>query len=354
MEQIITLFNVFLQMTVVRVCLILLGSVVAAMVAGKVFSKVITLLLSKTKTDLDDRFAHVLRTPVVYAILLAGVAWAVLEIGFKPSVQFVALAVVKTIAVVIWGSAAMRGGNILLEALSRQIDRSSWIQPKTLPLFEIVVKILVIGGSLYFAFVAWNVNLTSWIASAGIVGIAVGFAAKDTLSNLFAGVFILADSPYKIGDFIVLDNGIRGMVTDIGLRSTRLITRDDVEVTLPNALIANSKIVNETGGPHQKMRIRVKVSVSYGSDVDKVREILHRCIKGIDHISDSPEPRVRFREFGGSGLLFELLAWVEKPVYRGRVLDQINTAVYKRFNEENIEIPYSKHDVYIKEIPREK
>jgi MscS family membrane protein len=354
MEKIITpLIGVLLQMTAVRVCLILLGSVMAAMVARKVFSKAITLLLSKTETELDDHLAHVIRTPVFYSILLVGVAWALMEIGFKPSVQFVALGVVKTLAVVIWGSAAMRGSNILLEALSRQMDRFFWIQPKTLPLFEIVVKILVVGGSLYFAFVAWNVNLTSWIASAGIVGIAVGFAAKDTLSNLFAGVFILADSPYKIGDFIVLDNGIRGMVTDIGIRSTRLITRDDVEVTLPNALIANSKIVNETGGPFQKMRVRVKISVSYGSDVDNVREILHHCIQGIDHICDNPEPRVRFREFGGSGLLFELLVWVEKPVFRGRVLDQLNTIIYKRFNEEDIEIPYSKHDLYIKEIQRE-
>ncbi|MBW2739683.1 MAG: mechanosensitive ion channel, partial [Deltaproteobacteria bacterium] len=145
--------------------------------------------------------------------------------------------------------------------------------------------------------------------------------------------------------------GTRGVVTDIGIRSTRLLTRDDVEVTLPNAVIANSKIVNETGGPHQKMRVRARISVAYGSDVDKVREILYSCVKGIDHICNQPEPRVRFREFGDSGLLFELLAWIDKPVYIGIVLDRLNTKIYKTFNEAGIEIPYPKQDVYIKQMP---
>ena len=75
---------------------------------------------------------------------------------------------------------------------------------------------MVVAGFLYFACIAWHVPLTSWLTSAGIVGIAVGFAAKDTLANLFAGIFIVADAPYEIGDFVVLDNRIRGVVVDIG------------------------------------------------------------------------------------------------------------------------------------------
>jgi small-conductance mechanosensitive channel len=263
----------------------------------------------------------------------------------------VAFGILKTLAVILWAMAAMRVGAILLDALSRQVHRMTWIQPKTLPLFDIVWKVLVIAGSLYFAFIAWNINLTSWIASAGIVGIAVGFAAKDSLANLFAGVFILADAPYRIGDFIVLDNGLRGVVTDIGIRSTRLLTRDDIEVTLPNAVIANAKIVNETSGPHQKMRVRVKVSVAYGSDVEQVEEVLMNCAGGVEHVSDNPAPRVRFREFGDSGLLFELLAWIEEPIYRGRVLHALNARVYKAFGEAGIEIPFPKQDLYIKEMP---
>ncbi|MFT5274966.1 MAG: MscS family membrane protein [Cryomorphaceae bacterium] len=86
--------------------------------------------------------------------------------------------------------------------------------------------------------------MTAWLASAGIIGIAVGFAAKDTLANLFSGVFILADSPYKLGDYVVLEDNSRGKVTQISLRSTRMLTRDDVEVTVPNSITGNTKIIN--------------------------------------------------------------------------------------------------------------
>ena len=162
----------------------------------------------------------------------------------------------------------------------------------------------------------------------------------------------MADAPYKIGDYIVLDSGQRGMVTHIGIRSTRLLTREDVEITIPNAIIGNTSIINESGGPYEKFRIRVKVSVAYGSDIDKVRSILMAV--GLDEaeVCDDPEPRVRFRTFGDSGLDFELLCWVIKPELRGKVIDALNTAVYKQFAAQGVEIPYPKRDVYIKAMPK--
>lgn len=352
MEQISKIFFDLLQIPAVRVGFILAGSMVVALFARLVFFRLILSWSKKTRTDVDNRLADVLHGPVVYSIILAGIAFAIADLNFKPSVNFITLGIVKTLAVIIWGRAGLRIGAILLEALSRQVDRVSWIQPKTLPMFEIVMKVVVVVGAFYFAFIAWDINVTSLVASAGIVGIAFGFAAKDTLANLFAGVFILADTPYKIGDFIILEDVVRGQVTDIGIRSTRLLTRDDVEVTVPNSVIANSMVINETGGPDQKTRLRVKTSVAYGSDVDKVSELMRSCVKDVDHISAQPGPRVRFREFGDSGLLFELLVWVDKPLYKGLVLDRLNTLIYQKFNEEGIEIPYSKQDVYIKQMPK--
>jgi MscS family membrane protein len=154
-----------------------------------------------------------------------------------------------------------------------------------------------------------------------------------------------------VGDFVVLDNTIRGQVLEIGLRSTRLLTLDDIEVTVPNAVIANSQIVNQTGGPDEKMRVRVKVEAAYGSDIDQVEEVLLGCVAGVEHIVSDQTPRVRFRSFGASGLVFELLAWIEQPVFSGRVLHDLNSNVYKAFQRAGIEIPYSKQDVYVKELP---
>jgi small-conductance mechanosensitive channel len=323
-------------------------AVLAALFVRLLFSRIIVILARRTKSEVDDRILTHLRAPVVWSIVLAGIAVAVAETEVSSTVDFAVRGVLISTAALLWAVAAFRIGHELLDVLSRRVDQVPLIQPKTLPLFDIALKVVVVGAFLYFACVAWNVPLESWLTSAGIVGIAVGFAAKDTLANLFSGVFIIADAPYRLGDFIVLDNSLRGVVTDIGIRSTRLLTRDDIEVTVPNAVIGNAKIVNETSGPHQKMRVRVKISVAYESDIDQVRDELLGCVEGVQHVVKEPAPRVRFREFGDSGLLFELLAWIEEPVYRGRVLDALNSNVFKAFRDAGIEIPYPKRDVLIK------
>ena len=140
-------------------------------------------------------------------------------------------------------------------------------------------------------------------------------------------------------------------MTQIGIRSTRMLTRDDVEVTIPNSIMGNSKVINQSGGPHTKMRIRVAVGVAYGSDIDKVKKVLSSVAEDSSDVCEFPSPRVRFRTFGASSLDFELLVWIDNPELRGRVLDNLNSTIYKRFLDESIEIPFTKQDIYIKELP---
>jgi small-conductance mechanosensitive channel len=351
MDRLVDWYNSFSSVTGVHQALIIAVAIVVALLTRLVFARVVVLFTRRTKTDVDDRIVRDLRGPVAYTIVLGGVWWAIAETSLSDPSMNVFRGLLISVIALTWAVVTMRVGTTILEEVGRRVDQLRWLQPKTLPLFEMVLKVVVVGGLLYFGCIAWGIPLTSWLTSAGIVGIAVGFAAKDTLANLFSGIFIIADAPYKEGDFIVLDNGLRGIVADIGIRSTRLLTRDDIEVTVPNAAIGNAQIVNETGGPHDKMRVRVKVSVAYGSDVDQVQEVLLGCANGVEHVSPRPEPRVRFREFGDSGLLFELLAWIDEPLYRGRVLHTLNTRVYKAFGEAGIEIPYAKFDLYIKEQP---
>jgi small-conductance mechanosensitive channel len=334
-----------------RQVIILGAAVVLAIVIALVFKRLVKLFTRRTTTDIDDRIAAVLQRPAVFTVILVGVMLAHLEFEAPGIVDHIVLGTLQTVIAVLWTMALLRVGHILLEVVSLRVDQIRWIEPRTLPLFDMILKVVAIGGLLYVVCIAWNIPLTSWLTSAGIVGIAVGFAAKDTLANLFSGIFIVADSPYKVGDYVVLDNRIRGEVLEIGMRSTRVLTRDDIEVTVPNSVIGNAHIINETGGPHERMRVRVKVEAAYGSDVDQVEEVLLGCVEGVPNVSGTPEPRVRFREFGASGLVFELLAWIEMPVYRGRVLHELNRRVYKAFNAAGIEIPYSKQDVYVKELP---
>ncbi len=332
----------------VQAALIVLASVLIAWLAGFVMQLLVRLVTKRTASDLDDQVVQALRRPVGVSIVLVGVHAASLAFGLSARLEFLLAGVLATMAVFVWTGAVLRIGTLLLEHFS---TRTQWVQPRTLPLFDIAAKVVVIGLAIYFSFLAWEINLTAWLASAGIIGIAVGFAAKDTLANLFSGIFIVADAPYKVGDYIVLDGTLRGQVTRIGLRSTRVLTRDDVEITIPNSVIANSKIVNEMGGPSPRQRVRVKVSVAYGVDIDLVQQVLLRSWIGVKGVLTTPEPRVRFRRFGESGLDFELLVWIEESPIRGRVLHDLNSRVYKAFVDAGIEIPFAKRDIYIKEMP---
>ena len=333
---------------------VVLVSAILAKISDWLLSRGLTRLTEKTTTEIDDQVLAMLHKPVFYSILLAGFSVALSLIRPPHPFDSIAFGSIKTLVVLIWLVLGIRLALLILDWMTQHPERFHVVQPDTKPLFDIVAKVILIGGAVYFVLISWGVNVTAWLASAGILGIAVGFAAKDTLANLFAGVFILADAPYKVGDFIVLDGGERGQVTRIGIRSTRILTRDDVEITVPNATIANSKIINESGGPYLKHRNRIAVGVAYGSDVDLVRKVLldvaHAGAQE-GHLSSSPEPRVRFREFGDSALLFELLYWIEDPVLRGRVQDWLNTAIYKALGKAEIEIPYPKRDVYVKQLP---
>ena len=335
----------------VRAGTIIIGSIIAAKLAEAILHRTIGWLARKTTNTVDDIVVDALRRPVFLSFVLIGLAWAATELPIKRHVVAYLFAGLETLGVLIWTAAAFRISHAILTALSRRGKATSIVQPRTMPVFEMLVKLVVVGTAIYFMFLAWQIDLTAWLASAGIIGIAVGFAAKDTLANLFSGIFIVADAPYKIDDYIVLDGGLRGQVTKIGLRSTRVLTQDDVEITVPNAVIGASKIINETGGPWVKQRVGVSVEVAYGSDIDKVREVMLACPHGISHIADHPHPQVRFTAFNPSGLRFELLVWLVEPSQRASVLDALNCAIYKAFIAAKIEIPYAKYDLYIKQLP---
>jgi MscS family membrane protein len=329
---------------------IVVVSVIAATIIDFIVTRFCRALTRRTETTLDDRFIELMHKPVRSTVLLLGLWMATARLSLPPKPQMIVAAAIKTIMLVIWTMFAFRFFGLFLANLSRS-KHAKMIQPSTAALFDNLARVVVFGAAIYFVFVFWGIDVSAWLASAGIIGIAVGFAAKDTLANLISGISILADAPYKVGDYINLDTGERGRVEHIGLRSTRLLTRDDTEITVPNAVIGNAKIVNESGGPWARERIRVKVSVAYGSDVDHLRGILMDIAQNHPDACKHPEPRVRFRAFGDSSLDFELLCWIEEPVLRGRVLDALLAEVYKRLRKEGIEIPYPKRDVYIREMP---
>jgi len=354
MEKIRSLYDSWLAIFGPNPYLQSFGIVVAFAVFALVFNFVIIRLLkritAKTSFKGDDYLLELLQKPVFVSLVIVGLSQATYVLGMPENVSSVTVSLLKTIVVFVWASFAIKFAKFLLTQFSTSKDRQ-FIQKSTLPLFSNLANLIIIALAIYFIFLAWGIDVTAWIASAGILGLAISFAAKDTLANLFSGVFILADAPYKLGDYIVLDTGERGKVTHIGIRSTRMLTRDDIEITVPNSVMGNAKITNEAGGPSNKRRIRIPVGVAYGSDIDLVREVLEKVASSNDKVCSLPEPRVRFRTFGASSVDCELLCWIDQPVLKGQVFDQLFCEVYKQFIEHEIEIPYSKQDLYIKSMP---
>jgi len=334
--------NVFVQAIATAIAFILIGKL-----ADAIISRVIRKIVSRTTTQLDDQVVELLHRPIFVSFVLIGFAIATKQLDLGQSPEYVTLALLKTIAIVVWYGLVRGLLSLVLNTIARG-PASQSSQVSMLPLLDNVLKITLLALAVYFIFLAWRINVTAWVASAGIVGLALSFAAKDTLSNLFAGVSIIADAPYKVGDFIILESGERGQVTLIGLRSTRILTRDDIEITIPNGIIGNSKITNEAGGPSAKHRIRTSVGVAYGSDIDQVIDVLGRIAAEHESICTIPEPRVRFRQFGDSSLDFQLLCWIEKPVDRGRLTHELNCLIYKSFIEQGIEIPFPQRDLHVR------
>ena len=337
--------NNYLQATV---------AVAIAVIASKVVDLILSLFrrwTKKTETRLDDIFIDALHRPLAVTTLLIGLGAATLLLEMHQKAEFATIAALRTILVLVWIRFAMKVVRFVCRTVAERPGRKRMLQPATLPLFDNLTLLGAFALGTYLTLHVWSVDVTGWLASAGIVGLALSFAAKDTLANLFAGVFILADSPYRIGDYVVLDSGERGKVTDIGIRSTRMITRDDVEVTIPNALMGNSKIYNETGGPHDKFRIRIPLMVCYGEDLEKVRATLMDVATSNAQVCTLPEPRVRYRSFADSGVTLEMLCWVDEPVLRGIVTDRLVVQIHTRFGEENIVFPYPRQELFLTQVP---
>ena len=305
-------------------------------------------ITSRTSSDLDDSLvrllARILFTVVVMLSLIA--ATQTLPLGERAILVITRL--ITTLLVLQLMGAGLKVTHLGLAVLGRIRDRYQIVEERTIPLFDLGLTITVVALAIYALLMVWNINPTAWLASAGVIGIAVGFAARDTLANLFAGFFIIADAPYKLGDYVVLDNGERGEITKVGIRSTRLLTRDDVEVIIPNSEMANTKIINESGGRWIKYRIRIKVGVAYGSDVDQVVALLERIAAEHATVCKDPAPRVRMRGFGDSSLDFELLCWIDHPSQRGLVAHELFMTIYKELAREGIVIPFPQRDVWLR------
>jgi len=320
--------------------------VVLARAADLFVDKVVRRFAKFTKTDVDDIILDIVHRPVNFTIVLVGLVVTVASLEPEPGLMYYTSSLGYTAVAVIWTIASMRISNAVIENAVYKVSDVTGLSKDVVPLVENVFKIAIFVAGVFVILSVWKVNITPILASAGIAGAGVAFAAKDTISNFFGGISVFMDKPFKIGDYIVLDQGERGEVVAIGLRSTRIKTRDDVQISVPNSIIANTKVINESA-PEPRFRIRIPLSVAYGTDLDAAEALLMRLVSADEGVLSDPEPRVRFRSFGDSGLSLELLCWVREPAERGLISHRLNKSIYDTFNAEGVVFPFPQRDVHI-------
>jgi len=192
-----------------------------------------------------------------------------------------------------------------------------------------------------------GIKLTALSVLAGAVGIGVGFGLQNIVSNFISGLIIMFERPIKIGDRIVVDN-VEGDVVEIGARSTKVLTNDNIMIIVPNSKFITENVVNWMYND-ASVRFRIPIGVAYGTDVHKVEKILLEVAQAEPDVLDEPPPVVRFLGFGDSALNLELRAWSTKAVNRkGRLISAVNFAIYDKFHEHGIEIPFPQRDLHIR------
>ncbi len=308
--------------------------------------KVLRRLAGKTKMDLDDKIIDIIHMPIRYGVFFIGSGQALLLLSLDKSINQTIQSVLYTLVLFMLAAALGKLARLLIESYFSKKSDSSGLSQELQPLFKNIARIVLFVSIGIAMLSVWNLDVQPLLASAGIAGIAIAMAAKDTVANFFGGVSIFVDRPYKISDYIVMDNGQRGEVVTIGIRSTRIKTRDDIMISIPNSIIANSKIINQSA-PIPPFRVRIPIGVSYQSDIDHVEAVLMDIAQQEELAQDDPEPRVRFRLFGASSLNLELLCWCSEPALRGRLIHNLNKTILKRFNKEGIEIPFPQRDVHL-------
>jgi small conductance mechanosensitive channel len=189
----------------------------------------------------------------------------------------------------------------------------------------------------------FEIELTGILAAAGILGIAIGFAAQTSVSNIISGFFIIVDRPFEIGDAIELD-GHSGVILDISLLSTRIRTFDNRYLRLPNSTVANAKIVNFS--KYEVRRLDLTVGIAYKEDIPRALDVIDRVVRSNVQVLLEPEPVILVTRFGDSSVDLEIRAWVERAVLF-TVRSELIMGIKGAFDEAGIEIPYPHRKLFV-------
>ncbi|MCF8219246.1 MAG: mechanosensitive ion channel [Bacteroidales bacterium] len=240
---------------------------------------------------------------------------------------------------------------ILRKVLKNQEQRGTIDEGKSYAILQITKYLLIVVVITYILDTI-GIDPTIIIASSAALLVGVGLGIQHIFNDIISGFILLFGRPVSIGDVIEVDEEV-GRVTEIGFRRSMIITRDDINMIIPNSKFVSEKVVNWSF-KNRLTRFHLTLGVAYGSDTEKVRRILEEAAIEHPEVSKEKQPFARFLDFADSQLTFDLLFWSDNIFRIENILSDLRFSVDKKFRENNVRIPFPQQDVYIKETPDKK
>lgn len=214
-------------------------------------------------------------------------------------------------------------------------------------LLRLAHYVIIAFGVLYALKIGFSIDLTSVAVIVGFLSVGIGFGLQYAASDIASGFILLFERPVRIGDWVALDDGVEGRVENISLRSTVVVTNENMAVIMPNSKLVQNKFVNYSYGS-QLVRLNIPAGVAYASDLDKVSKALLEAAGSVKEVLSEPEPRVHFAEFGDSSLELQIRVWINEPQNHAVIRSHVNFAIARSFRKHNIEIPFPQRDVHLR------
>ncbi len=308
-------------------------------------------ILKRTSIESVDEFLDLVRPQLNWLVLTLALQVSLARLNFLSSglrvlLNQVFFIVYLTIIIVFLWKVVGFG----TEALLRR-DRTEKDVQRLRPIYMVVNRIaqaalLVAYGSIMLSY--FGIDITAFAAALGIGGLALSLAAQDTLSDAIAGFLILLDQPFRVGDRIEISGlGTWGDVVDIGTRSTRIRTRDNRLVIVPNSAIAKDQVINYSY-PDPRYRVQIEVGIDYDSDLKLARQTAIEAVQHVEGVLLDKPVDALFVDFGESTITFRIRWWIDSYIDTRRMFDKVNEALLNGFNEANINMPNTTYDLNLK------
>lgn len=325
-----------------------LGATAAVLALRRAGLRALRTLADRTEGKVDDLALEAFRVPSLLWGLALGLYIGVAMVGSLPP-RIVEL-INDGVAVLLVVSVTLAVGRFLAAATRTYADRLGVEVGVTGLTTGLVKGVVYVCGALILLNTL-GISITPILTALGVGGIAVALALQGSLANLFAGIHLLVEKPLRVGDYVKLESGQEGYVTDIGWRTTRIRMLHNNMVIVPNAKLADTILTNYYL-PEKRMSVLIPINVSYASDPGRIEAILveeaNAAIKDVPGLLAEPAPFVRFIPgFGESSLDFTLIVQINEFVDQYLVQHELRKRIFTRFQKEEIEIPFPQRVVHV-------